>query len=140
MPEETDRDEPLADLFMSRARALRRRWSGSVAPWDLSPHQARALRVVASHEPARRGEVASHLRIAPRSATEVLDGLEARDLVRREADPDDRRAVRVALTPQGRSVLAEVSRARDGESAAYLASLSPREQTQLARLLRRLDP
>ena len=125
---------------MSRARALRRRWSGSLAPWDLSPHQARALRVVASHEPARMGEVAAHLRIAPRSATEVLDGLAARDLVRREPDPDDRRAIRVLLTPQGRSVLTEVTAARDGEAAAYLASLDPREQAHLARLLRRLDP
>ena len=78
--------------------------------------------------------------IAPRSATEVLDGLQERGLVRRLADPADRRAVLVELTDEGRALLAEVDAARDRESAAYLAALTTREQGDLARLLRKLAP
>lgn len=136
----TDGQEPLSELLMRSARAMRRRWSDSLAPWDLSPHQARALRVVQRHESARMGTIAAHLRIAPRSVTEVLDGLEERGLVHRVPDPTDRRAVLVELTGQGRSLLAEVDEARDGVSAAYLSPLSERDRAQLARLLRKLDP
>jgi DNA-binding MarR family transcriptional regulator len=135
-----DGPEPLPDILMRTARAMRRRWSDSLAPWDLSPHQARALRVVQRHEAARMGTIAAHLRIAPRSVTEVLDGLEERRLVRRVPDPTDRRAVLVELTDSGRELLAEVDEARDGASAAYLSTLSGRDQAQLARLLRKLDP
>ncbi|MDD0859754.1 MarR family transcriptional regulator [Arthrobacter alpinus] len=39
----------------------------------------------------RLKDLAERLRIAPRSATEVVDQLEAKGLVRREADPSDRR-------------------------------------------------
>jgi DNA-binding MarR family transcriptional regulator len=136
----TDGQEPLSELLMRSARAMRRRWADSLAPWDLSPHQARALRVVHRHEAARMGTIAAHLRIAPRSVTEVLDGLEERGLVRRVPDPTDRRATLIELTDTGRALLAEVDAARDGESAVYLSVLSEREQATLARLLRRLDP
>jgi DNA-binding MarR family transcriptional regulator len=136
----TDGQEQLSELLLRSARAMRRRWSESLAPWDLSPHQARALRVVHRHEAARMGTIAAHLRIAPRSVTEVLDALEERGLVRRVPDPTDRRAVLVELTDRGRALLAEVDEARDGESAAYLSVLSERDQAQLTRLLRKLDP
>jgi DNA-binding MarR family transcriptional regulator len=136
----TDGQEQLSELLMRSARAMRRRWSDSLAPWDLSPHQARALRVVHRHDAARMGTIAAHLRIAPRSVTEVLDALEERGLVRRVPDPTDRRAVLVELTDHGRALLVEVDEARDGASAAYLSVLSQRDQAQLARLLRTLDP
>lgn len=135
-----EHDEPLADLLMNAARAMRRRWSDGLAPWDLSPHQARALRVVQRHEAARMGEIAAHLRIAPRSVTEVLDRLEERGLVRRVPDPTDRRATLIELTDAGAVLLGEVDRARAEQSTAYLGVLSAREQAHLARLLRRLDP
>lgn len=96
--------------------------------------------MVRRHESARIWTIAAHLRIAPRSVTEVLDGLEERGLVRRVPDPTDRRAVLVELTDPGRSLLAEVDAARDGESATYLSALSERDRAHLARLLRKLDP
>jgi DNA-binding MarR family transcriptional regulator len=133
-------EEPLADLILRTARSLRRRWSEGLAPWDLSPHQARALRVVAHHEPTRLGVVAEHLRIAPRSATEVVDGLESRGLVQRQPDPSDRRAVLVAPTAEGRRVLREIDRARARDSSEHLAVLTADEQEHLARLLRKLNP
>src|SRR3954469_6136165 len=100
-----DADEPsLDDLLLGAARALRRRWATGLGP-DLSPHDARALRVIGHHGPTRLGVVADHLRIAPRSATDVVDRLESRGLVHRSPDPADRRAMTVALTAEGESVL-----------------------------------
>ncbi len=110
-----------------------------MAPWDLAPHQARALRVVGRHDRIRPGELAAHLRVAPRSVTDVVDSLEKRGLLARHADPDDRRATVLGLTASGRRLLDETGAARRGDADAYFARLSSRDRAVLGRLLGRLD-
>ena len=133
-------EEPALDeLLLGAARALRRTWSSGLGP-DLSPHDARALRVIGHHGPTRLGVVADHLRIAPRSATDVVDRLESRGLVERAPDPDDRRAMTVRLTEPGRVALGEVDASRRQGAAQFFGGLSARERVQLARMLARLDP
>jgi DNA-binding MarR family transcriptional regulator len=126
----------LGDLLMRAARTLRRRFGAVLAPWDLSPHQARALRVVGSGDGVRLSELAEALRIAPRSATEVADGLQERGLVERAADPTDRRAVVLTVTEAGRQVQREVDAARAADSAELFARLSAADRAELARILR----
>ncbi|WP_222268123.1 MarR family winged helix-turn-helix transcriptional regulator [Modestobacter marinus] len=128
----------LGDLLMRFARTQRRRWHATLAPWDLSPHQARALRVVCMHDGVRLSELADVLRIAPRSATEVADGLQERGLVERSADPADRRAVLLRPTPEGRRVQHEVDAARAADSEELFARLSAEDRAALARILRTL--
>src|SRR3954447_17068602 len=119
-------DEPsLDELLMGVARALRRRWASGLGP-DLSPHDARALRVIGHHGPTRLGVVAEHLRIAPRSATDVVDRLQSRGLAARTPDPHDRRAMNVTLTPRGKATLAEVDAARREGAVDFFGSLSDR--------------
>jgi DNA-binding MarR family transcriptional regulator len=133
-----DEAAELSDLLMRVARTQRRRWREVLAPWDLSPHQARALRVVCEGDGVRLTELAETLHIAPRSATEVADGLQERGLVERAPDPGDRRAVLLRPTGEGRRVRAEVDRARTADSDQLFARLSAADRTTLARLLREL--
>ncbi|MHB1064886.1 MAG: MarR family winged helix-turn-helix transcriptional regulator [Georgenia sp.] len=120
---------------------LRRAWSEAIAPWDLSPHQSRALRVVcASEPPPRLADVAQALRIAPRSATEVVDALEEKGLARRMPSPQDRRAVVVEPTSEGIEVRGAIDRARAAQAAEFLAPLSPAERQTLADLLHKVLP
>jgi DNA-binding MarR family transcriptional regulator len=128
----------LGDLLMRVARTLRRRFSTVLEPWDLSPHQARALRVVTARDGVRLSELAEALRIAPRSATEVADGLQERGLVVRAADPADRRAVVLTPTESGRRVQREVEAARAADSAEVFARLSAEDRAALERILRTL--
>lgn len=133
----------LRDLLLTATRTLRRRWHDLLQPWELSPHEYRALRVIGdADDPVRLGVVARSLRIVPRSATEVVDRLEARALTRRLPDPADRRAVCVQLTPEGRRVLTELDATRDTDAVEVFARLDPEERAELARLLRKLvdDP
>src|SRR3954451_17369785 len=140
LPPMRDADEPsLDEQLMGVARALRRRWARGLGP-DLSPHDARALRVIGHHGPTRLGVVADHLRIAARSATDVVDRLESRGLVQRSPDPADRRAMTVSLTALGTSVLAEVDEARRVGAEEFFGALSDRERTSLATILGKLDP
>ncbi|HET8927621.1 MAG TPA: MarR family winged helix-turn-helix transcriptional regulator [Microbacterium sp.] len=71
--------------------------------------------------------------------TNRIDRLVARRLVRREADPGDRRGVLVILTDDGRvRVDAAITRLVDAE-AVLLASLSRSDRDRLAALLRKLS-
>lgn len=65
----TTTETDLGELVMRVARTVRRRGAEAMAPWGLSPHHARALRVVGRHEGIRPGELAGHLRVAPRSGS-----------------------------------------------------------------------
>lgn len=71
-------------------------------------------------------ELADRLRIARRSATTVVDDLVERGLVERVADPRDRRATNVALTPAGWTVLAQLdSRRHDATARLTSGSHAP---------------
>ena len=71
--------------------------------------------------------------------TNSIDRLVERGLVRREADPDDRRGVLVTLTGDGRTrVDAAITRLVDAE-AELLDMLSRADRDRLAALLRKLS-
>ena len=131
-------DDSLADALGAVARRLRERSAETLAPWDITPGQLRALRMLTRHGTMRLSELSERLEIAPRSATEVVDALEARDLVRRRADPGDRRATLVEVTEHGAGILAEIRAARGPEAGRVFGRLTPADRAELARILGQL--
>ena len=61
------------------------------------------------------GALAEHLLLRPHSASEHVDRLAKLGLVRREESRSDRRQVPIALTREGRTLLASLSRAHRDE-------------------------
>jgi DNA-binding MarR family transcriptional regulator len=132
-------DETLSEAFSSVARQLRHTSQETLAPWDITPSHLRALRMLMRHGVMRLSELSDHLRIAARSTTEVVDALEARGLLERRPDPDDRRATLVALTEHGTSVLDAIRVARGTETERAFGRLSQTDRAHLARILRKLQ-
>jgi DNA-binding MarR family transcriptional regulator len=135
---DADGEESLAEAFRDVSRRLRHQTAGALAAWDVTPAQARALGTLARHGPVRLGALSEHLRIAPRSATEVADALAGAGLVERRPDPDDRRATIVALTPHGTEVAAAIRVARAAEAEEFFARLDAGDRGELLRILRAL--
>jgi DNA-binding MarR family transcriptional regulator len=133
-----DQGDTLNEMFGAVARRLRHASIKALAPWQIAPSQSRAISMVAAHGAIRPSELADHLRISPRSATEVVDGLEERGLVRRTADPEDRRATLVTLTEKGRQVSAAVRAARAAEAETIFGRLSASDRAHLRRILGKL--
>ena len=65
----------------------------------------------------------------------MVDALQAGDLVRRQADPGDRRATLVEVTDHGTEILAEIRAARGTEAGRVFGRLSPADRAELARIL-----
>jgi DNA-binding MarR family transcriptional regulator len=135
-PSDGDR---LAEAFWTVARRLRHRTKVALEPWELSPSLARALSVLARDGDLRLSALAERLRIVPRSATEVVDDLQRLGLVSRRADPDDRRAVLVALTASGEQTSRAIQQAREAEGERFFADLDASDRADLARVLRKLS-
>jgi DNA-binding MarR family transcriptional regulator len=133
-----DDDETLAEAFWSVARRLRYLTHDTVIPFGITPGQARAISVLRRHGEMRLSDLADHLRIAPRSTTEVIDALQERGLVERSPDPADRRATLVTLTPEGTRVGEGVRAARAAEANAFFGRISDTDRDDLTRILRSL--
>lgn len=170
MPSQSSDSADLGELFHAAFRGLRRTWAEQLAPWELTPHQWRALMTLmrrpdgthcatedsaktsatavghagvaevsgASAEGVRLKDLAERLRIAPRSATEVVDQLESKGLVRRTPDPTDRRATLVTATETGEELFTNVSATRRDKSNEYFARLPDADRAELARILGQL--
>ncbi|WP_307862073.1 MarR family transcriptional regulator [Nocardioides sp. SYSU D00065] len=118
------------------ARRVRRAWAESLARWEVTPSQSRALRVLASNgEGIRPSELAETLHIAPRSATEVVEALVEHGWVRRAPDPSDRRATTLTLTDEGRDLVVRIEDVRRDASARVLDVLAPAQRRTLHDIL-----
>jgi MarR family transcriptional regulator, organic hydroperoxide resistance regulator len=83
-------------------------------------------------------ELARAAGVSAPTATRMIDGLEARALVTRERAPDDRRAVRIALTTKGADAVGEHRERLQARRRALFAQLSPGERRAAAKVLARL--
>ena len=132
--------EQVADLLHHTSGRLRQAVRRDLGPTGVTPSQWRALRMVARcDDPPRMSDIADRLRIARRSATDVIDELESSGLVTRSPDSRDRRAVVVQATEDGRRLLATLSRQRRQAAARHLEVLDEDDLSALARLLQRID-
>ncbi|OMF91831.1 hypothetical protein BK146_20335 [Paenibacillus sp. FSL R7-0333] len=80
-------------------------------------------------------EISRFLGLTPPTVTQLINSLEAKQMVERQADPSDRRVVRIKLTEQGKII---TRRARDHMDATLnrmVEYLGEEESNQLAELL-----
>lgn len=136
VPPAADTGARLAELLTSAARRFHRAAGARLAPLGLTWAQARVMRLIA--EPGssmRMADIAAQLGVVPRSATSMVDALEASRLVARHADLQDRRSVLVSLTDDGRRLLDGLHSARHRTAEAMLAPLGEADRAELVRLL-----
>lgn len=83
-------------------------------------------------------ELSKRMMVTTGNVTGITDQLEAEGLVRREPDPQDRRAYTVKLTPQGRKVFAQMAQEHEGWVIDLFEGLSSSEKDLMYTLLGKL--
>ncbi|MFF2318162.1 MarR family winged helix-turn-helix transcriptional regulator [Arthrobacter sp. NPDC058097] len=101
---------------------------------ELSAAQLSTLKMLLD-DGVRVGEITRNLGVRVPSAMEQIIKLERAGLVRREADPDDSRAVRVVLTAQGRDTVESANQRRNAVMAGILEHLTDDDRRALAAAL-----
>ena len=91
--------------FRSVARAAQRHSQSMERKSSVSGAQLWALQELADEPGQRVGELAERLAIHQSTASNMLDRVERRGLVRRDRSGPDQRVVRLYLTPEGEAVL-----------------------------------
>jgi DNA-binding MarR family transcriptional regulator len=103
--------------------------------FDLAPQQMIALRMLGAG-PRRRGELAQALFCDNSNVTGIVDRLEERGLLTREAAEGDRRVKLLVLTDEGERMRVEITK-RMADPPPPIASLSEKDQRTLRDILQR---
>lgn len=112
-------------------------YAESSREYGLTPQQGQLLCVLMA-QPYGMGELGAMLGLAKSSLTGLVDRTAQRGLVQREADPEDARAVRVALTADGRDLVDEFYAETCRRVEELSAGLDDADRSTLADLLGRV--
>jgi DNA-binding MarR family transcriptional regulator len=93
----------------------------------------------AGGESASQQAIGERLRIDRTTRVALIDDLERAGYVKRDRNPDDRRASVITLTAAGRKAQVRAEKAIDSDARQFFGRLSEPERQQLHRLLRRLN-
>lgn len=106
----------------------------------LSFPQMRVMRALDAADAGRirMGELSAALGVTARNVTTIVDGLEREGLVARMPDPQDRRAILLALTPKGQEHIASVHAMHYQTAERFFAALDTAEHDELLRLLNKI--
>ncbi|HTX10242.1 MAG TPA: MarR family transcriptional regulator [Solirubrobacteraceae bacterium] len=112
--------------------------NGNGKDGGLTLSQYGLLELLADRQSARVQELAAHAGITPSTATRILDALQRRGVVERTRSDEDRRAVAVSLTEDGRQLVNAEQEWLRGRQRTFYAALPGAEQELAPDLLFRL--
>jgi DNA-binding MarR family transcriptional regulator len=138
--QEKDFSSPAEEAFLNLLRTaflFDRQHGHFFKPWDLTPIQYNALRILRGAHPdfLPCHKIGERLVTAVPDVTRLLDRMEAKGLVERARDRGDRRMVQVTISEKGLDLLKQI----DPEIVSWIegcfGTLEPEELKTLSRLL-----
>lgn len=131
-------EETVGFLLADATRTMTRTFSARIAGHGVGMGIFQLLRILWEEDGLTQSELAARARIRGPSAAGALHELDRRGFVRRITDKDDRRKVRVLLTPAGRRLYDVVMPDIDVTNRMMLSGFSASEQRTLKRMLHRM--
>ena len=125
--------------LMATAGLMRDAYDRALAPFDLNLTDASLLAYVVESGPLKQTSIADHLGIGRAAAGNVIDRLQRRDLVERQADETDRRVWLVAPTAAGKDLAADITAVDIRLRQDLRLGIDRHERQMLATLLVRLQ-
>lgn len=120
-------------------RVIEQIYGELVEPSGLTVIEWHIIRVLLEQDGIHASKLANMVGRAATSFTPNLDKLQNKGLIERLADPRDRRAVRIVLTPQGKAMSAEMERINALIEGHMRARISETEMVMLQSILERLQ-
>ena len=130
----TSDSDQLLPLMFEMGRLMKREMNREGAD-PLSYLHIETLRYIQEQGTPSMREVAEYLKIAPPSATALIDAFVKDGLLDRSADTNDRRVVRLQLSASGRKSIDRMMQQRAKAFSRIIAPLSTQDCVELTRIL-----
>ncbi len=130
--------ETIGFLLNDSARLFRRAFNARTRDTGITALQWRLITYLRRHEGIRQGPLAELIEVEPITLSRMIDRLVEADLVERRADPTDRRAWLLYLTPRTGDLLNAMRADIDAMTAEATEGLSAAERDQLIALVERV--
>jgi len=114
---------------------LEGRFLQQASPYRMSRLQFCLLKLVSLNADLQVGELARCLAVSPGVASKNIDKLERFGLVNRSASPDDRRAILLSVSDEGRRIVQEYERLKAAHIAPAVSELGEEKLDHLCSLL-----
>ena len=131
-------NETIGFLLNDSARLYRRAFNARTKASGITALQWRLITYLKRHEGIRQGPLAELIEVEPITLSRMVDRLVEAELVERRADPTDRRAWRLYLTPRTNTIVGSMRDIADALTEEATEGLSAAERAQLVELVERV--
>lgn len=130
--------ETIGFLLNDTARLFRRAFNARTRDSGITALQWRLITYLKRHEGIRQGPLAELLEVEPITLSRMVDRLVEAEMVERRADPADRRAWQLYLTPRAGELLSGMRDTADALTAEATEGLTAAQAEQLVDLVERV--
>ncbi|MFZ5944623.1 MAG: MarR family winged helix-turn-helix transcriptional regulator [Bacillota bacterium] len=114
-------------------------FKSKLSEYDVTPVQYGILSCLWQEDGQTPKQIAATLSLDGSTITGIIDRMENKELVQRTPDPNDRRALRVILTPKGQCLQEPIQKIIDQANEQVLSNFSSVERQLMKELLERFD-
>lgn len=138
MPNKKATTEELISHIFIMGRFMRDKMHKQIGTGQCTMMEFETLKYVKDAGKPHMREVAKMFHVTPPAATLMIDGLVKAKLLERVLDPDDRRSVRVSLTPKGKQLLERGIAKKIREMKKHFGVLTPTERAQFIAIIKKI--
>lgn len=131
-------DDFLSYLLARASHLVTEDFSATLKQANFDRSRWRILASLSDYDKVPIGRLANTVLMKQPTLTKVLDRMEEENLVKRQHSKEDRRSVKVAITPQGREKVAELLFKAKEHERVVLKAYTAEEEVILKRVLRTL--
>jgi MarR family 2-MHQ and catechol resistance regulon transcriptional repressor len=134
-----DRDAAaLYDALSALIRVYQFRDRDKICCHDISVTQCYALEALARHGPLTMNQLASHLYLDKSTVSRVVDAMQRKGLLERRPHSEDRRAVTLDATDNGRQLCEMIRRDLEEREKRLITDFEPETRAAMIELIGRL--
>ena len=130
--------ETIGFLLNDSARLFRRAFNARTRDSGITALQWRMISYLKRHEGIRQGPLAELIEVEPITLSRMVDRLAEAGFVERRADPTDRRAWQLYLTPRAADLLHDMRDVAENLNEEAAEGLTAAEREQLVALVERV--
>lgn len=133
-------DQCLNFVLTKAQQSVHQLFKAELIPHGVTPGQYSVLKCLWKDNGQTVKQLAEHLYLDSSTVTGILDRMEQKGLIKKTADPKDRRALQVLLTEKGQALEEPLSQAILNANKKAVQQMNDKEYESLKELLHKLSP